>query len=116
MSKKVNLKVLTISFITVLVVSVIALLFASTKDLFAYNDKLFLVSIVFATIGALISIVAKSRMHYYVHLKSKFSGKVKDDHAFEEEEHRREMHTIFGISLSLSGLTGLIMSTAITFI
>ncbi len=114
--KHINGKILGGSLIIVVIISLILWALSPVKTMLILNDKLFMVSIIAACMGSIVGIVSKSRRHYYLHLKSKFAGKTKDDILFNEEEDRRERHTQFGVSVALSGGIGLILCTLMIFL
>ncbi len=87
------------------------------RSLIQLSDKFFTVSVVIACVGVVISVTSKSRRHYYVHLKKKFSGKDDiSDREFDEEQAKRDKHSQIGVMVGFSGLFGFAMSAAVLFL
>jgi len=78
-----------------------------------WNDALFLCSVIVFCAGTISALVSKSRKHYYIHLKDRFSGKKEDDSEFESEQAKRDVHAIRAIAIGTSGIIGILLSAAI---
>jgi hypothetical protein len=82
----------------------------NSKDVTYLLDYLFLSGALFFVSGMITALFATSRLHYYLHLKDKWKGKVQDDSSFQKDEKKRRDQMWLGIVIAFSGFATVVVS------
>jgi len=93
--------------------TILSALFPKKGMIHEWNDALFLCSVIVFCAGTISALVSKSRKHYYLHLKDRFSGKKDDDSEFESEQGKRDAHAIRAIAIGSAGIIGILLSATL---
>ncbi len=81
-----------------------------------WSDALFLIGTTVACMGFITAILAKSRRHYYLHLRGRFSGKIDNDEKFELEQKRRNQQATVAVLVAIGGALGIIASALVVYL
>ena len=102
--------------VTVFIIAGILWSIGEERGLAGFSDRLFIVSFVYITLGAVITLTSTSRRQYYQYLseKSKMDAdidKIEKEYSVDVENRRR--YRQYGLVLAVSGFLGFIASGAI---
>ena len=101
---------------SLLLATVLWIVFPNKGMIRGWNDSLFLVSMIVFCAGSTSALVSKSRRHYYLHLKERFSGQKSDDSDFDKEQEKRNIHATRAISVAVAGISGIIISALCVYL
>lgn len=104
------------TLVLLLAATAISILFPNKGMIHGWNDSLFLVSTIVFCTGATSAIVSKSRRHYYLHLKERYSGQKTDDSDYEKDQEKRNKHAVRAIAVASAGISGIIISALLVFL